>query len=255
MRAGIARDPAVSFRARRRRRHLRRSGRRCDRALRRRREPWLVAVEWSRKASTFPAGVGVYANDDDNRAVLFGRPSDARALTRGVPRQRAWLYNPDESAAPESWPGRSPKQRRHSLRARRGACAAAECRRPAGDADQISLFAVISAVATGSGRRRRGALRRRRRRRRAGFELTLGEPPPLAGGPAHEVLTRREEKSRLRNANTAVAAKISRRTGMTHARVNCRAEPVCPESAVSARRRLPSCRYGCGPRIGWLAKT
>ena len=52
-------------------------------------------------------------------------------------------------------------------------------------------------------------------------ELTLAPPPPLpGGGSGTAVLTRREEKQQLRDANADLARELVRRTGLTHAQVN-----------------------------------
>jgi hypothetical protein len=118
------------------------------------------------------------------------------------------------------------EQRRHSLRRddehERGE-AGAEEGAPGGDDVQMSLFAVISAVATDA--REPDDLPYEPDAEHHGadeIELALAPPPPLAGGAAGEgaTATRREEKTMLRDANATVARELARRTRLTHAQVN-----------------------------------
>jgi superfamily II DNA or RNA helicase len=171
--------------------------------------------------------VGVYATT--TATELFFRQAVGRLVrwTRGVPRQRAWLFIPNDPRL-RLHAARVAEQRRHSLRREEGA----QVERPEDEVEldaiveeeQMSLFAAISAVATGAhepflddfpdDEPDDGPT--------DDFELTLAPPPPLAGGAGGgtALLTRREEKQQLRDANAKVARELVRRTGMTHAQVN-----------------------------------
>jgi hypothetical protein len=88
------------------------------------------------------------------------------------------------------------------------------------------------------------------------IELLLAPPPPLAGGadvgPA--LLTRKEEKGELREANAKVARELVRRTRMTHGQVNAelnrlsRVRKVSEATIDELERRLAAADK-------WLAKT
>jgi len=225
-------------------------------------EPWLVAVRMVSEGVDIPRlRVGVYATT--TATELFFRQAVGRLVrwTRGVPRQRAWLFIPDDARL-RTLAARIAEQRRHSLRRRereeplpdRDAAALDEL-----PAEQMSLFAVISAVATGHA---------------SGpgddeawdesdddavddaVELTLAPPPALAGGTGggESGLTRREEKLHLRDANATVARELVRRTGLTHAQVNAElnrlagVRRVAQATVAELTRRLES-----GDR--WLTKS
>ena len=159
-----------------------------DRRLRRRDQPWIVAVRMVSEGVDIPRlRVGVYATTTTTE--LFFRQAVGRLVrwTRGVPRQKAFLFIPDDPRLRRLAHGIA-EQRRHSLARRERPTdhdgledAAALDDEPA--EEQMSLFAVISAVATdadgeadpedeglddddGDG---------------DGFDLELGPPPPLAG--------------------------------------------------------------------------
>jgi superfamily II DNA or RNA helicase len=196
-------------------------------------DPWLVAVRMVSEGVDIPRlRVGVYATT--TATELFFRQAVGRLVrwTRGITRQRAWLFIPDDPRLRRHAVGIA-EQRRHSLRRDdRDREPEEDAREPqAADdvAEQMSLFAVISAIATA--------------REEplddpfddlpddAGldaaddhFELTLAPPPPLsgAGHPASglQMLTRREEKQELRESNARTARELARRTGLTHAEVN-----------------------------------
>ncbi len=199
-------------------------------------EPWLVAVRMVSEGVDIPRlRVGVYATTTSTE--LFFRQAVGRLVrwTRGIPKQRAWLYIPDDARL-RILAARIAEQRRHSLR-RDGLEVPFERKEDEGALDevpseeeQMSLFAVISAVATGSDDHADlvyddfdepddlgGNL---------DVELTLAPPPPLSGdsgavdGGTEGGLTRREQKLYLRDENAAIARELVRRTGMTHAAVN-----------------------------------
>jgi superfamily II DNA or RNA helicase len=172
--------------------------------------------------------VGVYATTTVTE--LFFRQAVGRLVrwTRGAPRQRSWLFIPDDQRL-RAFAAGIAEQRRHSLRR------SAELRLEQSsfaspvvrDAEQMSLFAVISAVATGAAEPWHGEPGDDElhdlddAEDDGGIELALAPPPLLAGAPAGpDGLTRGEEKRRLRDANAAVAREIARRTKLTHAQVN-----------------------------------
>jgi superfamily II DNA or RNA helicase len=198
-------------------------------------DPWLVAVRMVSEGVDIPRlRVGVYATTTTTE--LFFRQAVGRLVrwTRGVPRQRAWLFIPDEPRL-RHLANRIGEQRRHSLRRReddeRAELAAQDETAAAEDGDeQLSLFAVISAVA-------------REPSEPAddepwpdhdaadddpaadGVEVALAPPPPLAAGTTvvaadGTVRTRREEKQHLRDANASAARELAHVTGLTHAQVN-----------------------------------
>jgi superfamily II DNA or RNA helicase len=193
-------------------------------------DPWLVAVRMVSEGVDIPRlRVGVYATTTSTE--LFFRQAVGRFVrwTRGVPRQRAWLFIPDDPRL-RSHAARVAEQRRHSLRRRdddwpeREEDEAALDELP--DEEQLSLFSVISAVATESADPSEHDLDALDELDDEApgeeVELTLAPPPPLAGGgeAGTALLTRREEKQQLREANADVARELVRRTGLTHAQVN-----------------------------------
>jgi superfamily II DNA or RNA helicase len=196
-------------------------------------EPWLVAVRMVSEGVDIPRlRVGVYATTTSTE--LFFRQAVGRLVrwTRGVPQQKAWLFIPDDARLRRLAHGIA-EQRRHSLQRREREApleglddAPLDAASP--EEEQMSLFAVISAVATdadepaadddvfddddGEG---------------PGFELELAPPPPLAGGGGPvgvaadgSPLTRKDDKKRLRDLNAELARDLVRTTGMTHAQVN-----------------------------------
>ncbi|MDX6469786.1 MAG: hypothetical protein QOF75_1589, partial [Gaiellaceae bacterium] len=229
-------------------------------------EPWLVAVRMVSEGVDIPRlRVGVFATT--TATELFFRQAVGRFVrwTRGVPRQRAWLFIPDDPRL-RMHAARVAEQRRHSLRRddrEPGIERAADADPLAAD-EQLSLFAVISAVATAAAHPADDPFPYELEELDDGdadeFELTLAPPPPLSGGngsmPAAGVpaTTRREEKHQLREANATVARELVRRTGMTHARVNAELNRLSSVRRVSEatieqlERRLASADK-------WLAKT
>ena len=129
------------------------------------------------------------------------------------------------------WPRNVAEQRRHSLRRPDGEAVLdaqlAEEQPAQPDDEQLSLFAVISAVATDAAEPDDDELLRDLdaldELASDEIEVALAPPPPLraAGeGTAEPGVTRRELKERLRNANATIARELARRTGLTHAQVN-----------------------------------
>lgn len=213
-------------------------------------DPWLVAVRMVSEGVDIPRlRVGVYATTTTTE--LFFRQAVGRLVrwTPGVPNQRAYLFIPDDARL-RGWAYRISESRRHSLRKE-------ETDRPEADpaeldelteeaerdAEQLSLFAVISAVATdfhepvGVERPAVGAAAPEEDD--ASDDGLLVDIPALygpgggggggagvgagvggAGAAPGTLLTRRERKTRLRNANADVARSIARKTGWSHAQVN-----------------------------------
>lgn len=204
-------------------------------------EPWLVAVRMVSEGVDIPRlRVGVFATTTTTE--LFFRQAVGRLVrwTPGVPSQRAYLFIPDDSRL-RGFAYRISETRRHSLRKE-----AVEGTEPdpaeldelveevVRDAEQLSLFAVISAVAT--------EMHDPAAERAVPVGLDgaddHGEDPadehlvidlPTLAGPAGRavaddrtgvVLTRREHKTRLRNANADIARALVHRTGWGHAQVN-----------------------------------
>jgi superfamily II DNA or RNA helicase len=223
------------------------------------RDPWLVAVRMVSEGVDIPRlRVGVYATTTTTE--LFFRQAVGRFVrwTRGVPRQRAWLYIPDDPRLRTHAAGVA-EQRRHSLRKDDLAERPEREEAAGGDDTQMSLFAALSAVATDVDEPddipydaepdHDGADE---------IELMLAPPPPLAGGAAGDggavTLTRREEKGILRDQNTTVAKELARRTRMTHAQVNAElnrlsgVRRVTEATIEQLERRLAAADK-------WLAKT
>jgi superfamily II DNA or RNA helicase len=201
-------------------------------------DQWLVAVRMVSEGVDIPRlRVGVFATTTTTE--LFFRQVVGRFVRwqPGIGRQSAHLFIPDDvrlrTAALDI-----AADRRHSLRredrpdaavgafddgAREGFDELVE----AADGEQLSLFAVISAVATDAvmpddeihsepeDNDPDPAL-----------ILELPAPPLLPGGgrsaavPGGGGETLMEQKARLRASNTALVRDIARRTGMTHAQVN-----------------------------------
>lgn len=230
-------------------------------------EPWLVAVRMVSEGVDIPRlRVGVYATT--TATELFFRQAVGRLVrwTRGVPRQHAWLFIPDDPRL-RTLAAQIAEQRRHSLRRDgdpRFERAGEEANERVVEApdEQMSLFAVISAVATAAAEPTHDAylddLDELDEDAAEEVVLTLAPPPPLSGdgaaGAGTTVLTRREEKSQLRDANADIARELARRTGLTHAQVNAELNRLSgvrriAEATVDQLER----RLRGGDR--WLAKS
>jgi superfamily II DNA or RNA helicase len=229
-------------------------------------EPWLVAVRMVSEGVDIPRlRVGVFATT--TATELFFRQAVGRFVrwTRGVPRQRAWLFIPDDPRL-RTHAARVAEQRRHSLRRddREPGLERPAAEEQLGTDEQLSLFAVISAVATDAPHNADDdafpyELEELDEGDGDEFELTLAPPPPLSGdgGSAYAgaaTITRREEKEQLREANATVARELVRRTGMTHARVNAELNRLSSVRRVSeATLAQLERRLACADK--WLAKT
>jgi superfamily II DNA or RNA helicase len=225
-------------------------------------DPWLVAVRMVSEGVDIPRlRVGVYATT--TATELFFRQAVGRLVrwTRGVPRQRAWLYIPDDPRL-RMHAARVAEQRRHSLRRTEGEPRLEEetAERPE---EQLSLFAVISAVATGAAGaidEELDALDELDDVAADGYELTLAPPPPLSGGGDEHsgggtaLLTRREEKKQLRDANAGAARELVRRTGLTHAQVNLELNRLSGVRRVS-EATVEQLQRRLAAADGWLVKS
>ena len=202
--------------------------------------------------------VGVYATTTSTE--LFFRQAVGRLVrwTRGVPRQRSWLFIPDDPRLRRHAAGVA-EQRRHSLRRRDvEPRVEGEQEREPGDEEQMSLFAALSAVATDASDPSGdyGDEPELDDGPNDEIELMLAPPPPLTGGDGvgTATLTRREEKNELRDANAKVARELVRRTRMTHGQVNAELNRLSKVRKVSEatidelERRLVAADK-------WLAKT
>jgi superfamily II DNA or RNA helicase len=227
-------------------------------------EPWLVAVRMVSEGVDIPRlRVGVYATTTTTE--LFFRQAVGRLVrwTRGVPRQRAWLFIPDDPRL-RLHAARVAEQRRHSLRRddrdrpERDEDEAALDELPPDD-EQLSLFAAISAVATGAAEPLEDDFPDEPEHDEdEAFELTLAPPPPLAGGGEEGggtvVLTRREHKKQLRDANAGIARELVRRTALTHAQVNAELNRLSGVRRVSeATIEQLERRLAAGER--WLVRS
>ena len=223
-------------------------------------DPWLVAVRMVSEGVDIPRlRVGVYATTTSTE--LFFRQAVGRLVrwTRGVPRQRAWLFIPNDPRLRRHAAGVA-EQRRHSLRRRDvEPRVEGEQQLGLGDEEQMSLFAVLSAVATeasdpsgdfGDEPELDDGLNDE-------IELTLAPPPLLAGrtdAGGTATLTRKEEKGALREANAKVARELVRRTRMTHGQVNAELNRLSRVRTVS-EATIDGLERRLGAADRWLAKT
>jgi superfamily II DNA or RNA helicase len=230
-------------------------------------EPWLVAVRMVSEGVDIPRlRVGVFATT--TATELFFRQAVGRFVrwTRGVPRQRAWLFIPDDPRL-RTHAARVAEQRRHSLRRddREPGLERPVADEQLGADEQLSLFAVISAIATDAAQHADDdefpyELEELDDGDADDFELTLAPPPPLAGDNGVIVtegattLTRREEKEQLRDANATVARELVRRTGLTHARVNAELNRLSSVRRIS-EATVAQLERRLARADKWLAKT
>ena len=191
-------------------------------------EPWIVAVRMVSEGVDIPRlRVGVYATTTTTE--LFFRQAVGRLVrwTRGLGRQPAYLFIPDDKRL-RTWAFGVAEQRRHSLvRRERPEDEEALLREAARavDREQLSLFSAISAVAIGAPV---GLIADEAEPdehdddQGDGLEISLVPPPrPGAGAPDAPVgISRAEHKRRLRSGNASRARTLVQLTGRTHREVN-----------------------------------
>jgi hypothetical protein len=148
------------------------------------------------------------------------------------------------------------EQRRHSLK--RAAERALEDSPFAGPvarlAEQMSLFAALSAVATDAVEPDDELPYLDEAEEEAGFELALAPPPPLAGVDLAGGVTRREEKRWLRDANATLARDLAKRTKLSHAKVNAELNKRAGVEQVS-NATVPQLQKRLRAAERWLAKV
>jgi superfamily II DNA or RNA helicase len=219
------------------------------------RDPWIVAVRMVSEGVDIPRlRVGVYATTTTTE--LFFRQAVGRFVrwTPGVPRQKAYLFIPDDGRL-RGWAIQIADARRHSLRRRER-----EEDAPADDGTrlddlvheddrgtQLSMFAALSAVVTGTDESSvfdvdeavLDRLDRMDRQDAAGAgDATLDVMlPPLpgsgganggkgaAGGAVHDApdgapVSPRQQRLALRERNAKLVQDLVWATGMGHAQVN-----------------------------------
>jgi superfamily II DNA or RNA helicase len=223
-------------------------------------DPWIVAVRMVSEGVDIPRlRVGVYATTTTTE--LFFRQAVGRFVrwTRGVPRQKAYLFIPDDARL-RTWATQIADARRHSLRKpeRNGDEPAADdaalddLRHDDDRGDQLSMFAALSAVVTGEATSSvfdvdEEALDRLDRLDRLdeaalvattgarggegddGLDLALPTLPggapaagtgPATGGNGSNGRNPRQERAALREANAKLVQDLVWKTGMGHAQVN-----------------------------------
>jgi superfamily II DNA or RNA helicase len=209
-------------------------------------DPWIVAVRMVSEGVDIPRlRVGVYATTTTTE--LFFRQAVGRFVrwTRGVPRQKAYLFIPDDARL-RAWASVIADARRHSLRRPEGdgdeppkdEATLDELRHEDDKGDQLSMFAALSAVVTGEDESSvfnvdeatLDELQRLDDLEDGGggdteLELAL---PTLPGRPDGVRLERvdgdgrnpRHQRVELREANAKLVQDLVWATGMGHAQVN-----------------------------------
>lgn len=203
-------------------------------------EPWIVAVRMVSEGVDIPRlRVGVFATNTTTE--LFFRQAVGRLVrwTRGIRNQKAFLFIPDDPRL-RRWASSIAEARRHSLRKKqedeefgggefddRDEAAAAEDRAE----EQMSLFAVISSVATDGTTLAGPSVFAEdfeqdwddaggEEEDHAGLEIRLSVPVLGGGGALAGEKTRKQLKSELRDANTAAVRDLVRFTSLDHRQVN-----------------------------------
>lgn len=209
-------------------------------------DPWIVAVRMVSEGVDIPRlRVGVYATTTTTE--LFFRQAVGRFVrwTRGVPRQKAYLFIPDDARL-RTWATQIADARRHSLRKPEtngdeppgDETAFDEMRHEDDRGDQLSMFAALSAVVTGESESSvfdtdDAALDRLERLDDLEEEGSADEAlelalPALPGGPAGVRADGggiggrdpRRERVELRETNAKLVQDLVWATGMGHAQVN-----------------------------------
>ena len=202
-------------------------------------DQWIVAVRMVSEGVDIPRlRVGVFATNTTTE--LFFRQAVGRFVrwTRGVRSQKAFLYIPDDPRL-RLWASGIAQQRRHSLAKRQrdddgffGERDPIDDTRVLGDDEgQLSLFSVISAVATDRPIGEASAFDDDldgwdNLSEHEGFEISLAVPPPPGAATApsgqHGEIgsTRRQLKTRLRDQNSSAVRELVRFTNLDHRGVN-----------------------------------
>jgi len=206
-------------------------------------DPWIVAVRMVSEGVDIPRlRVGVYATTTTTE--LFFRQAVGRLVrwTRGVPRQKAYLFIPDDVRL-RTWATQIADARRHSLRRpeRDGDeplddAALDALVHPDDRGEQLSMFAALSAVVTGAAESSVFDVDEAvldhldRLEDEAGLELALPALPgaPAAAGNGHgngdgdggNGPNPRRERSELRERNARLVQDLVWATGLGHAQVN-----------------------------------
>ncbi len=235
-------------------------------------DPWIVAVRMVSEGVDIPRlRVGVYATTTTTE--LFFRQAVGRFVrwTRGVPRQKAYLFIPDDVRL-RTWATQIADARRHSLRRPEpdgdGAVddAALDARvHPDDRGEQLSMFAALSAVVTGAAESSvfdvdEAALDHLDRQEDdAALELALPALPGSAatGGNGHgdgNGTNPRRERSELRERNARLVQDLVWATGLGHAQINGQLNRF-----VGLRRideaTVEQLRRRAREAESWLAKT
>ena len=232
-------------------------------------DPWIVAVRMVAEGVDIPRlRVGVFATTITTE--LFFRQAVGRLVrwARGSSGQKSFLYIPDEPRL-RARAFAIAEQRRHSLRHEDRALTGGEPKEDGVDAEQISLFAPISAVPLTEGGDPDWVLDGDGGPEPPADAALTIPLPPLAlgmrrtidpGGAPGDGRTRREHKEHLRRANADKCRLISHHTGMTHAGVNAELNRVSGVKKVSEatvdqlQRRLDKAeawlRQASGRRVG-----
>lgn len=194
--------------------------------------PWIVAVRMVSEGVDIPRlRVGVFATTTTTE--LFFRQAVGRIVrhTPGGGLQRAYLFVPDDIRL-KHWADSIAEVRRHRLERKSPAETdefeeTDEDDRNDGDADQLSLFAVLSATATDLAAE---DIFNEEEQPEADDEMGGGDeeeqlmidltalPPPIAGLSFRG--SSRKERDRMRDVNAELARQLVDRTGRTHAAVN-----------------------------------
>jgi len=207
-------------------------------------DPWIVAVRMVSEGVDIPRlRIGVFATNTTTE--LFFRQAVGRLVrwTKGVRSQKAFLFIPDDPRL-RRWATGIAEQRRHSLQKRRREHdealgfdeaplddrEAAE-RAESGD-EQMSLFSVISAVATEESTVQNSLFSEDHPDRwdddgdhvlDVGLEVRLAVPPPPGAGAAGAEAggrTRKQLKTELRDANAELVRELVRFSKLDHRAVN-----------------------------------
>jgi superfamily II DNA or RNA helicase len=216
-------------------------------------QPWIIAVRMVSEGVDIPRlRIAVFATTTTTE--LFFRQAVGRVVrwTRGVPRQKAYFFLPDDPRL-RHFATSLAEQRRHSLRKKADAEPSVVPDEPEldaideGDDEQMSLFAVIGSVSLGESGQSGPAVEHhhddgvfgddpdgqaRDPRDEPGVDLVLLPPPLPSGGvaravvdhdpsvPGQDTMTLRQRKVALRDANADLARELVRSTGWSHPQVN-----------------------------------